>query len=124
MVVVTLMYLIAKISQFFFLSIARGTDLHHLQGVPKEMRQLFFPVTTGTNTLSTWKTKTDMESPLSKLFSADIFCFYSTPFQFVSICTTTNITPTLLCSVSQAVTEQCKYPALYHALLDISNIKM
>ena len=39
----------------------------YLQGVPKNAA-VIFPVTTGTNTLSIWKTKTDMESSLSQLF--------------------------------------------------------
>ena len=37
-------------------------------GCPKKNAPVIFPVTTGTNTLGTWKTKTDMESLLSQLF--------------------------------------------------------
>ena len=37
-------------------------------GCPKKNVPVLFSVTTGTNTLRTWKTKTDMESSLSQLF--------------------------------------------------------
>ena len=37
-------------------------------GCPKKNAPVIFSVTTGTNTLRIWKTKTDMESSLSQLF--------------------------------------------------------
>ena len=36
--------------------------------VSQKNAPVIFPFTTGTNTLGTWKTKTDMESLLSQLF--------------------------------------------------------
>ena len=42
-------------------------------GCPKKNVSVIFPVTTGTNTLRTWKTKTDMESLLSQLFMVNSF---------------------------------------------------
>ena len=53
----------------FIIVMTGGNNLlRYLQGVPKKNVPVMFPVTTGTNTLGTWKTKTDMESLLSQLF--------------------------------------------------------
>ena len=82
---------------------------------------VIFPVTTGTILYAHGKQR-QIWNPHYLSFSWYIlFLFY--PFPIISIRTTTNTTPTLLCSVSQTVTEQCEYPALYHDLLDICNIK-
>ena len=92
-------------------------------GCPRKNVPVIFPVTTGTNTLRTWKTKTDMESSLSQL--SMVYSVFILP-----LCNRQHLYDnehhpycTVLCSDNQAVTEQCEYPALYHALSHTSNIK-
>ena len=92
-------------------------------GCPKKNVPVIFPVTTGTNTLGTWKTKTDMESLLSQLFI--VYSVFILPLSNRQHSYDNEHHPysTVLCSGSHVVTEQCEYPALYHVPLHTSNIK-